>query len=226
MRRWIYQLLLFVFLCVPLNLYSDVLYSLDFSEMKDGDAEPWFKKNDFVFKLDADDLDLKFQNGRLMIENPEDSNGLLYKEIEISNAKRIRIEWGVDAFPAGVDWEKGVTRDAIMVIVTFGKKKIDSGSFYIPNLPYFIGIFLGEKEKEGKPYTGSYYKKGGRYFCAPCNSAPGETVITDFELQERFSQVFKKSSVPPISSFVIESDSRDLEGAARVFIKKIEFLSE
>ena len=111
-----------------------------------------------------------------------------------------------------------------MVIVTFGTKKITSGSFIVPNLPYFIGLFLGEKESEGKAYMGSYYKKGGRYFCSPCNSAAGKDIITDFELHDRFKQLYNKSQVPPVTAFAIESDTRDLDQISKAYIKKIEFL--
>ncbi len=226
MKGFRFLSLMFGFFLLPAVLHARVLYSLDFTNSKNGDAVEWLEENDFSFQLDADDFDLKFQNGRLEIRNPEDNNGLLYKEVKIDNVKRVRIEWGVDAFAEGVDWEKGMTRDAIMVVVTFGTKKIDSGSFYIPNLPYFIGLFLGEKETEGKPYLGKHYRKGGRYFCAACGIQTGKTIVTDFELSDRFKQLFKKSSVPQVTSFAFESDSRDLKGETRAFIRKIEFLSE
>ena len=227
MKRWYYLVLLVCLVFFPVSVFSEVVFSLDFSAPKSVEsAAKWLENNGFIFKLDADEFTLKFENSRLIIGNPKDTNGLLYKETEIKNVKRVRIEWSVDTYPVGVDWEKGVTRDAVMVIITFGTEKISSGSLVVPNLPYFIGIFLGEKEKEGKAYIGNYYKKGGRYFCSPCNSEAGKTVVTDFELHDRFRELFNQKTVPPITAIAIESDTRDLGGMSRASIRKIEFLSD
>jgi hypothetical protein len=39
------------------------------------------------------------------------------------------------------------------VMVSFGEDKIDSGSLFIPNAPYFLSVFLGAHEQEGRAYT-------------------------------------------------------------------------
>jgi len=204
--------------------FSEVIYSIDFAKVKETTPEEWLKNNKFTFKLDADDLRFRFENNALLIDNAGDINGLLYKEIDIKNVKRVRIEWGVNKYSPGVDWENGMTRDSISIIISFGRKKISSGSLIIPDVPYFIGIFLGEKEIDNKPYEGRYYKKGGRYICTPCNSPAGKTVITDFEIHDRFLQLFDEKEVPPISAISIETDTRDLQ-SAEAYIRKIEFLS-
>ncbi len=214
------------FLLSSNSLFGEVVYSMDFSKMENGDATEWFKKNDFSFKNDSDEFSLRFEKGRLIIEIDDDIGGFLYKEVRIKNVKRVRIEWGVDVYPAGADWEKELYREAVGLIISFGDKKISSGSYVVPNVPYFIGLFLGELEKEGKEYTGNYFKKGGRYFCMPCNNPPGQTVITEFELSDRFKSLFKESSVPPVTAFAIEADTRDTKGKSKSFIKKIEFLSD
>ncbi|MBU3916873.1 hypothetical protein KKA14_15180 [bacterium] len=206
--------------------YADVLYRLDFTEMKDGDAVKWFKKEGFVFKRDGDEVNLQFNKNRLIIENPKEINGLITKQVEIKNAKRIRIEWGVSKYPQGANWEKGILREAIGFVITFGDEKISSGSFVVPDVPYFIELFLGELEVENKVYTGNYYKKGGRYICTPCKNKVDETIVTDFELKENFSKFFKESVVPPITGLTIETDTRDTEGLSKAFIKKIEIFSD
>ncbi len=208
------------------NLFAVVLYSLDFSKAENGNAEKWFENNDFDFRIDADDFDLSFENNALILKNEKDNNGLMFKQVKIENVKRLRIEWGVNKYPKGIDWEKGMTRDAIMVLISFGTKNIDSGSFVVPNVPYFIGYFLGEKEIEGKAYKGQYFQKGGRYVCQPCGVPAGETVVTEVNIEEQFKQFFDKGKMPDISAVAIESDTRDLKEASEAFIKKIEFLSE
>lgn len=129
-------------------------------------------------------------------------------------------------YPEGANWEKGVYREPIAVIISFGTKKIDSGSWAVPNMPYFIGLFLGNKESAGKGYKGNYYHKGGRYFCEPCQNAPGKTVTTEVELEQRFKQTFGESSMPPITGIAFEVDTRDTKGKSKAFIKAIEFLGK
>lgn len=229
MNRQFFIYLVFSLFLLPIAWFSvsaEVVYQLDFSKEPDGNALKWFKNNDFNLQRDADELISRFENGKLIIETRDDINGIFYKEVNLKKAKRIRIEWGILQYPEGADWEKGVYREAIGVVITFGKKKISSGSFVVPNVPYFIGIFLGEHEPEGKAYTGNYYKKGGRYFCLPCNSPVGKTIITEFDLEKNFKEQFHLSTIPPITGLAIEADTRDTRGFSKAFLRKIEFLSE
>jgi len=205
---------------------AEVVYTLDFTKQKDGSAFKWLESNGFNLKQDADEMILQFETGKLIIGTDDDINGVLIKEVKINNAKQIRIEWGVIQYPSGADWEGGVLREAVGVIMTFGTKKIDSGSFVIPNIPYFINIFLGEKEIEGKAYVGKYFKKGGRYFCSPCRVPVGESVVTVFNFNDAFKKQFKLKTVPPITALAIEADTRDTKGISKAFIKKIELLSD
>ena len=229
MRKWAFGFVLLLgLLGITGMVNAEVIYTLDFSKGKAGDAKNWLKSNGFTFEQDADDDDmiLRFEKGKLIIGTRDDINGGLIKDVNINGAKRIRIEWGVTQYPQGADWEKGVFREAVAIWVMFGTEKISSGSFVVPNLPYFIGIFLGELEKEGKAYLGNYYKKGGRYFCSPCGRPVGESIITEFEIYKTFLEQFDEKSVPPISAVVIEADTRDTKGKSMAFIKKIEFLSD
>lgn len=198
------------------------IYTLDFSKAS-GDAEDWFENNGWELKSDADDMNPKFNGGKFTIKTDDDDLGLFTKQVNIRNARRVRIEWGVTSYPKGADWEKGVYREAISFVMSFGKKKIASGASYVPDVPYFISLFLGEKEKEGKKYIGNYYKKGGHYYCIPCGNPAGTTIITEYEIPENFKKTFGQSSVPTITGIAFEIDVRDTDGKSAAFVKKIEF---
>lgn len=208
------------------NPLGKVVYILDFSGQANGDAKPWLKANGFQFKLDAADLNPHFSHKRLVLETSDEKAGYFVKRVNLPNIKGIRIFWGVDRYPQGADWERGIYRVPIAVVISFGEKKIDSGSFYIPDAPYFISLFLGEKEKSGRAYTGKYYKKGGRYFCEPCGVPPGGTVVTEFDLEGAFKFQFGQPKMPPISSFGFQMNTEDTRGGAHAFLKKVEFLGD
>ena len=109
-----------------------------------------------------------------------------------------------------------------------------SGGLYFPLVilrtriaaPYFISLFLGEKEKSGSAYTAKYYKKGGRYFCEPCGVRPGGAVVTEFDLAGAFKLQFGQPEIPPVSSFGFQMNTEDTRGGARAFLKKVEFLGD
>jgi hypothetical protein len=204
---------------------ENLVYKLDFSGQKNGSAISWFAENGFKLENDGDEIKTRFEEGMLILEVDDDINGLITKQVRIEGATRVRVEWGVNRYLKEANWEKGVLREAIGFIVSFGDEKISSGSFVVPNVPYFIVIFLGQHEIEGKAYLGKYYKNGGRYFCSPCGSEIGQTVITEFDLAETFKSQFGKSTVPFISSFSFEVDARDTDGNSQVFVKSISFIS-
>ncbi len=214
-----------VFLFSPVLCQAETVFQLDFSAQENGKAFDWFKQESFKLQNDADEIKAQFENGKLVLEVNNDITGLFTKSVRIEGASKVRIEWGVDQYPEGANWEKGMLREAIGVVVSFGDKKIASGSFVVPDVPYFIGIFLGEHEKEGKAYLGNYFKKGGRYFCSPCGSEVGQTVVTEFDLAGTFIREFGQSTVPFISSISFEIDARDTNGRSKAFIKSLTFLS-
>ena len=199
-----------------------VLYRIDFTAGKHDDPKAWLKEKGVEFRRDADDVTLSFSERGLEINCDQEMNGVFVQNLTIAGGKSIRIKWGVDQYPVGADWEKKILREAVSVLVSFGEKKIDSGAFYIPDMPYFIGLFLGEKEIEGKAYVGNYYTEGGRYVCEPCNNKAGEEVETIYYFEEPFKSFFNKKSVPPISYFALEVDTRDTKGNSKAFIKSIE----
>ena len=204
---------------------AETVYKLDFTNQKKGNAQNWLKNNGFELQNDADEINVRFEPKGLVLEVDDDINGLFSKKVKIEGANTIRIEWGVDRYLDEANWEKGILRESIGVIVSFGDERISSGSFVVPNVPYFIGIFLGQYEIENKGYTGAYFKKGGRYFCSPCGAKAGTSVVTEFNLSEAFMREFDKSQVPYISAVSVEIDARDTNGRSKAYIKSISFLS-
>ena len=202
------------------------LYTIDFSGQPDGPADTWLKQQGFTLRLDAEDLQPRFQNNRLVLRTSKKKGGLFELPLNLSHVKRIRIHWGVERYPRGADWSTGTTAVPIAVMTTFGTQKIKSGSLFVPNAPYFIGLFLGEKEQENQVYTGNYYKAGGRYFCMPCGVSVGERVVTEFDLDQAFRTQFGQASVPPISRFGFQMNTKGTSGGAAAFLEKVEYLSE
>ena len=202
------------------------LYTIDFSGQPDGPADKWLQLQGFTFRLDAEDLQPHFKNSRLVLQTTREKGGLFELSLNVSQAKRLRIHWGVERYPRGADWKSGITAVPIAVMTTFGTKKIKSGSLFVPNAPYFIGLFLGEKELADRVYTGNYYKAGGRYFCTPCSVPAGERVVTEFDLDQAFRTQFGQTSVPPISRFGFQMNTKGTSGGAAAFLEKVEYLSE
>jgi hypothetical protein len=54
----------------------------------------------------------------------------------------------------------------------------------------------------------------------------GQTIVTKFEVNNRFKDVFKQEKTPPITGFAFEMNTDDTKGGADAFIKKIVFYSE
>jgi hypothetical protein len=203
---------------------SRVLYRVDFSTQPDGDAVAWLQQQGFEFHLKAHALAPRFEQGRLVLETATDTAGGFVRKLHVPGVRRLRVRWGVDRYPQGADWAKGVYRVPIAVMVSFGEDKIDSGSLFIPNAPYFLSVFLGAHEQEGRAYTARYYQKGGRYFCQPCGVPPGQTVVTEFDLATHFTEQFQPRVLPPVSSVGFQMNTTDTTGGARAFLMSIELL--
>lgn len=197
-----------------------------FTESPDGDAVSALREQGYEFRLSAEELDLRFADRGLVLETDSERAGLIAREVNIENVDRVRITWGVNEYPEGADWEAGVYRVPIAVMISFGDKAIDSGSLLMPNAPYFVGLFLGEKEQEGHAYKAEYYHEGGRYFCEPCNPEPGETITTVFNFDEVLEEQFDISTALPVSSVGIQMNTNDTQGSAKAFIQEIEFLAD
>jgi hypothetical protein len=210
--------------CQP--AFGSVLYTLDFSHQPDGPATNWLKDQGFILRLNAEELHPYFREERLMLQTKRQIAGGFEHQLNLPSARRIRIHWGVEHYPEGANWEHGINAVAIAVMSSFGTETINSGSLFIPNAPYFIGLFLGQKEQADKVYIGKYYTQGGRYFCAPCGIQVGETVVSDFDLAKAFSEQFSVPHFPGVSGFGFQMNTKATHGEAVAFLQKVEYLSE
>lgn len=207
---------------------GSVIYSEDFSGYRSGSVLKWLGSKGFQPKQDATNtskISYVIEDGVLQLEAKQRAMGLLINETNFFDATDIRIDWGVNAFPPGASYEKGVRSESIMVYVFFGDKKVSSGSMLVPDSPYFIGLMLCESGKTDYPYTGRYFKAGGRYVCVNQTTA-GTPMVSIFPIAESFQKYFDQATTPPISGFAIsiDTDSAKGPGTAKSFITKIEFL--
>jgi len=101
---------------------------------------------------------------------------------------------------------------------------LSSGYFMIPDLPYFISLFLGEADEINIPYKGRYFHASGRFVCIG-NPELKETVISEFNLTSAFQTYYEKEA-PAISGLCLEVDTTTTGGGgkAEAYIKRIEFL--
>jgi hypothetical protein len=207
---------------------SSLISYIDFGDYSGGPVMTWLNGKGFVPEQDMKDqrrIALTGSDRGLTLEAKTQSLGLLVDEVDIARYSRIRIDWGVEAFPPGASYDKGVRSDAVMVYVFFGTKKLSSGSMFIPDSPYFLGLFLCESDRIGYPYTGRYFKLGGRYVCVD-RTTTGKSVTTDFALGDAFLKFFERDEILPISGIAIGVDTKGAKGngSAKAFVKRIEFL--
>lgn len=207
---------------------QEVAYSLDFTTQPPGSALPWLKRNGFEFKLDFERLDPRFEDGALRFSTAKPQTGICEltfpKDKLVARVQRLRLTWGVTKSPQGIDWDRGMNRTPLAAMVCFGQEKLSSGlPFGRYAQPYFLSPFFGAKEKEGTVYTGKLYKAGGRYIAAKTGK-PGETVVSEFDVDALFKTVFSKSQTPAISALGFQMNTKDLTGPAAAFIKKLELI--
>lgn len=225
-RAWVLILgLLVLGLALPVCA-EHVVYTIDFTGQPDGPAAQWLKDQGFTLRLDADELQPHFKDGRLILQTDQQRTGLFESPLNLPDITHMRIHWGVERFPQGADWEKGTRAVALAVMTSFGTDKLSSGALYIPNAPYFIGLFLGEREREQQAYLGRYYRLGGRYFCTKCPAPLGRTVVSEFDLARAFREQFAKEHLPPISRFGFQMNTKGTRFGAIAFLEKIEYLAE
>ncbi|HEY6130480.1 MAG TPA: hypothetical protein VIV27_00600 [Halioglobus sp.] len=206
-----------------------VLYTIDFSSQADGSAIPWLEQNGYIIALNAADLNPRFEGGQLVLSTDDKVAGIIGKWFDesklLQGVERVRIEWGVLRFPEGANWEADNNRVALAAMVFFGTEKLGSGlPFGVNAAPYFISPFIAKVEPADKTYIGALYKKGGRYVSVAAPDTTGDLFTTDFEVQQRFKQVFGKSEVPAISGVAFQMNTEDTSGGAVAAIRRITFL--
>ena len=223
------KILFLLFLTTAVSFGGSVLYSLDFTKQQDGDAKDWLSAKGFELLLDADEFSMNFSKAKLLISTSSDEACIIGVRFQdgkyLNNIGSVKIEWGVDRFPKGADWASGNNRLAIGAMFLLGTEKISSGlPFGLNDAPYFLGPFIGEKEVVGKQYLGKLYKEGGRYHCIS-NKSAGTTVVTHFNIDQKFNQAFKKPT-PPLTAFAFQMNTKNTSGGAQAFVKKITFYSK
>lgn len=206
------------------------LYSLDFADYRpsDGSVRDWLAGRGFDFAKAADDdrkISVSVSDGVLQVDTKKQAFGVIYHEGDVPGATRLRVTWGVDAFPKDVGYEKAVNNEALMIYVFFGREKMPSGSVFIPDVSYFIGFYLCDSDRIDHPYTGRYHHEGGRFVCL-AHPGPGETVVSEVDLARDFEAYFGKTDMPTVSGISLEVDTSNAGdgGKARAFLEKVELL--
>ena len=206
---------------------DDVTHTVNFSDYSGGPVLPYLVAKGFEPKRDADNqsrVAYAAADGALVLEARRQAQAVLLHEANVIEYSKVRIEWGVNVFPAGASYQKGVRSESIMVLIFFGDKKMSSGSLLIPDSPYFIGLNLCETDPIGQAFTGRYFKVGGRYICVN-QPKPGETVVSEFPIAETFSRLYGQPA-PDISGLglAIDTEATKGSGVAKAFIKSIQFI--
>ena len=220
--------LMVLYMVSAVAVSGEQIYSVDFSKQKDGDARQWLESQGFKFLLDAEQLSLTFEKGVLKIETTDRIAAIVGVDLSgknsLKNVGNVVIEWGVESFPQGADWESENNRLAIGMLFLLGTEKFSSGMpFGINSAPYFLGPFIGAKEQVDKRYLGVLYQEAGRYYCV-ANKDSDNPVTTDFEMDRIFKQEFNKK-MPPVTAFAFQVNTKDTSGGAKSYIRKITFYS-
>ena len=123
-----------------------LVHVLRFTDYEIGSIDDWLQGKGFQFKQDAQRrhrIDLDVGSTGLVLEAKRRAFGVMPNEsVNVPTFTHIEIDWGVNKFPAGASYEQGVRNEALMVIVFMGDERQSSGSMFIPDSPYFVGLFL------------------------------------------------------------------------------------
>lgn len=200
---------------------KDVVFELDLGKAYIEAQSPtdWFNGKGFKSQF-AEKIKLDFENGGISFYARRSAVAIWGIEKEIPSATRVRIEWGVNAYPHGANYETGSKYSAISLNVAFGKEKFSSGIPFVPSAPHFFSMFPGANEPAGKIYTHKYWKNTSRHICVSSNNAEGSVITTDFDLKTNFENVWSKT-MPTISGFLIAVNTNS---KSKAFIRKITFL--
>jgi hypothetical protein len=219
--------ILFLLLCSLVLFASEkVLLHIDFKAIPDTkDATEILRKKGFEFELEKEAFHFYIKDEKLYIETDKKAAVLfgmiLHGKKELKRPSHILIEWGVERFPKGSNWNDGNNRLPIGLVLLFGQEKLSSGMppFIAPKVPRFFCPFIGEKEIVGKTYLGKLYKKGGRYYCVS-NEGNGTLIKSDFEIANRYFKEFGKP-VDSLSAFAFQVNTNNTKGGAEAFIKSV-----
>ncbi len=210
---------------------AELVHVVRFTDYELSPVEDWLQGKDFQFKEDMqrhDYIDLDVREGDLVLEAKRGAFGFMLNEsVNVPEFTYVEIDWGVNKFPVGASYEQGVRNEAIMVLIFMGDERHASGSFFIPDSPYFVGLFLCHgDDRINHPYVGSYFKKSGRYVCGD-RPEDGQLVTTRFDLLEAYRTYFDKErdDDPAISGLALALDTKKAGdgGRSSAFIREIRF---
>jgi hypothetical protein len=205
--------------------------TIDFSGYAGGSPEKWLVSRGFKLEKDATNrtlLGLSITNQTLELTANGRLSGFIFNDsIDLNNVGSVRINWGIRQYPQEASYQNKVNNEALMLYFFFGKEKVSSGSILIPNSPYFIGLFLCQDEQVNFPYKGRYFHIGGRFVCLG-KPDPGESVVSEFDLDSAFRSYFGKKQTPGITGIAFGVDTSKAGGGGKgaAFIKSIEFFDE
>lgn len=207
---------------------SSPVWQIDFTSLSDSAAND-LQRQGFVRKKAMKNpqlIELTGSENRLNIVAKKQAFGLLSKEgLQVEQVDHIEIDWGIDLYPEAADWNNGKNREALMIYFFLGEP-VQADHFYLPDVPYFIGIFLGKNEITHQPLTGKSYSQTGRYVCL-ANPSPGKSINSRFQLAAAFRRWFNTETVPPVTGIAIEVDTEKLPvGKAAAFISSIRLCSK
>ena len=207
---------------------------VQFSDYDAGSIDSWLQAKGFKFEQDARNrrlIDLDVGADGLVLEANHHAFGVLANEaVNVPEFTYVELDWGVRKFPKGASYEQGVRNEALMLIVFMGDERQPSGSFFIPDSPYFVGVFLCDgTDRPGHPYIGSYFKKGGRYVCLD-RPAPGQAITSRFDLLSAYRRYFDKEGDddPGVSGIALALDTKKATdgGKTTAFVREIRFYRE
>ena len=205
---------------------SETGWKVDFSNLDDEPHEQ-LQDRGFSFEKDMDDrndIQLSGKKNRLEINALKPAFGLLaYHNLNLENFDTIEIEWGVNLYPEGADWDSELKREPIMICLFFGEP-VDADRFYLPDSPHFLGVFLCQNNRQLEPYIGNSYQETAKYVCLG-TPEPGETIRSRFNFDQAFREWFKTAETPPVTGIAIEVDTTDLpDSRSSAFIHQIRLL--
>ena len=212
-------------ICSVLFAEPKVLYHIDFTKLPAGDAKKVLVKRGYEFLLDADAFTMTTGKEGVVVETDKRAAvlwGRRFADNPLKNVGSIKIVWGVKRFPKGADWERGKNRLALGAIIVLGKEMFSAGVPFAPDAPYFLGPFIGEKERPGKVYFGKLYKKNGRYYCV--GNTTGE-MVTHFDIDGMFKKAFAKPT-PPLVALAFQTNTKNTSGGAEAFVKSVTIYSK
>ena len=151
-----------------------LIHVVRFTDYEFGPVEDWLRGKGFQFKEDArrrDRIDFDVGENGFAVEAKRRAFGFMPNEsVNVPEFTYVEIDWGVNKFPEGASYEQGVRNEAIMIYIFMGDERQPSGSFFIPDSPYFIALFLCHASRGSpRPGTSKPSRSGG------CQPSPTRT---------------------------------------------------